>query len=180
MTKLITKYLVTSVFLIIALSLLPIAPTLAALGAADTLADFEGGVPSGWFTFFGGSTVAATPLNVGSGDPRARPGQTGTNGVLHVDYDVFDFGGFGQSFQVAGPQDWSNYTSFDFWFYGTGSGLTSRSPTTVPTRTSIPPSASTSSSRTPHSAGNTSAFLSRILPAPPTSSPAARPMTASR
>jgi beta-glucanase (GH16 family) len=124
MTKLITKYLVTSVFLIIALSLLPIAPTLAALGAADTLADFEGGVPSGWFTFFGGSTVAATPLNVGSGDPRARPGQTGTNGVLHVDYDVFDFGGFGQSFQVAGPQDWSNYTSFDFWFYGTGSGLT--------------------------------------------------------
>ena len=80
-------------------------------------------LPPEFFTFFGGSTVAATPLNIGAGDPLARPGQTGTNGVLRVDYNVFDFGGLGQAFQTAGPQDWSNYTSFDFWFYGTGSGL---------------------------------------------------------
>ena len=100
-------------------------PASAALGTAETLADFEGpSVPPEFFTFFGGSTVAATPLNIGAGDPLARPGQTGTNGVLQVDYNVFDFGGFGQAFEAAGPQDWSNYTSFDFWFYGTGSGLT--------------------------------------------------------
>ena len=37
---------------------------------------------------------------------------------------MFDFGGFGHAFGVAGAQDWSGYTSFDFWFYGTGSGLT--------------------------------------------------------
>jgi beta-glucanase (GH16 family) len=112
---------VTWIFLAVLISM----PASAALGAADTLADFEGpSVPPEFFTFAGGSTVATTPLNIDAGDPVAKPGQTGTNGVLQVDYNVFDFGGFGQSFQVAGPQDWSNYTSFDFWFYGTGSGLT--------------------------------------------------------
>jgi len=122
MTKSITNYLATSIFLIITLILLPTAP---AIGAADTLADFEGpAVPQEFFVFSGSSTVNATALNVGDTDPLARPGQTGVNGVLQVTYNVFDFGGFGQAFQTVGPQDWSNYKSFDFWFYGNGSGLT--------------------------------------------------------
>ncbi len=57
-------------------------------------------------------------------DPLALPSQSGDNDVLQVDYDVFDFGGFGQAFDDVGAQDWSNYSSFEFWFYGTGSGLT--------------------------------------------------------
>lgn len=109
----------------ISLLVLTSMPASVALGAANIIADFEGpATPAEFFTFAGGSTVNATAIAVADSDPLARPGQSGDNGVLRVDYNVFDFGGFGQSFQVAGPQDWSNYTSFDFWFYGTGSGLT--------------------------------------------------------
>jgi hypothetical protein len=104
---------------------MPTAPANSAPGAAEILADFEGpSTPAEFFTFFGASTVNATAIAVADSDPLARPGQSGTIGVLQVDYNVVDFGGFGQSFQVAGPQDWSNFTSFDFWFYGTASGLT--------------------------------------------------------
>lgn len=100
-------------------------PAAEALGAAETLADFEGpAAPAEFFVFAGASTVSTTPIEVNAGDSLARPGQSGPNGVLEVNYNVVDFGGFGQGFQVAGPQDWSNYESFDFWFYGTGSGLT--------------------------------------------------------
>jgi beta-glucanase (GH16 family) len=100
-------------------------PASSALGAASVIADFEGpDTPDEFFTFFGGSTVNATAIAVSDSDPLARPGQSGTIGVLQVDYNVVDFGGFGQAFQTAGPQDWSNFTSFDFWFYGTASGLT--------------------------------------------------------
>ena len=120
-----TKSLATSIFVTIALISMPIAPSIAARGAADILANFEGpATPPEFFVFFGGSTVNAAALNVADGDPLARPGQVGDNGVLQVGYNVFDFGGFGQAFELAGAQDWSNYTSFDFWFYGTGSGLT--------------------------------------------------------
>jgi beta-glucanase (GH16 family) len=60
----------------------------------------------------------------------AAPGAAETladfEGLATPDEFFTFFGGstVNQSFQVAGPQDWSNYTSFDFWFYGTGSGLT--------------------------------------------------------
>jgi beta-glucanase (GH16 family) len=56
----------------------------------------------------------------------ARPGQVGNNEILVSDFNVFDFGGFGQDLVAAegGPQDWSTFEAFDFWFYGTGSGLT--------------------------------------------------------
>jgi beta-glucanase (GH16 family) len=88
------------------------------------LADFEGGVPGGWFVFQGASTVTTTVLTVGIADPLARPAQVGANGVLEVDFTVSDFGGFGQDFVVTGgPQDWSNLDGFSFWFYGSNSGL---------------------------------------------------------
>jgi hypothetical protein len=115
----------TAASLVAALILLPTTPAVAAPGAADTLADFEGPpTPPGFFTFAGGSSVTATAINVGDSDPLARPGQVGDNGVLEVVYGVSDFGGFGDAYQATGPRNWSNYRAFDFWFYGTGSGLT--------------------------------------------------------
>jgi beta-glucanase (GH16 family) len=96
----------------------------AAAASTQLLADFEGGVPAGWFTFFGSSTVTTTTQVVGDSDSLARPGQVGDNEILVSDFDVFDFGGFGQEYDTAGtPQDWSSYESFDFWFYGSGSGF---------------------------------------------------------
>jgi beta-glucanase (GH16 family) len=100
----------------------------AALAASPAssaiLADFEGGPPAGWFAFFGGSTVTTTTQVVGDADPLARPAQVGDNEILTADFNVFDFGGFGQEYGSSGaPQDWSGNTSFDFWFHGTGSGL---------------------------------------------------------
>jgi beta-glucanase (GH16 family) len=93
---------------------------------ASTLADFEGGLPAGWFTFFGGSTVTTVTQTVTDSAALARPGQVGDNEILSADYNVTDFGGFGQDLVVVagGPQDWSSQTGFSFWFYGTASGLT--------------------------------------------------------
>ncbi|MCB0159328.1 MAG: family 16 glycosylhydrolase, partial [Caldilineaceae bacterium] len=89
-------------------------------------ADFEGGAPTGWFTYAGGSTVDTVTQVVGAGDALALPDQAGDNEILAATYNIVDFGGFGQDIAVSagGPQDWSNFPSFDFWFYGTGSGLT--------------------------------------------------------
>ncbi len=90
----------------------------------DKLADFEAGLPTGWFTFFGGSTVTATDSVVGDADPLARPAQSGDNGLVQVDFNITDFGGFGGEFATnVGPQDWSLTDGFSFWFYGTGSGF---------------------------------------------------------
>lgn len=100
----------------------PAAPTTA---AGSILANFEGGLPAGWFTFFGGSTVTTTTQVVADTAALARPGQVGDNEILVSDFNVLDFGGFGQEYaSSSAPQDWSSYVSFDFWFYGTGSGLT--------------------------------------------------------
>ena len=102
----------------------PPAALAASPASSDSLADFEGlAPPPEFFVFFGGSTVTTTPVTVGDADVLARPAQVGDNDILEVDYNVTDFGGFGQAFDVVGPQDWSGYTSFDFWFHGTGSGL---------------------------------------------------------
>ena len=98
---------------------------LVAPASAIPLADFEGGLPDGWFVFNGASTVTTTGLTIGDTDALARPGQVGDNGVLETVFAIADFGGFGQDLVVAagGPQDWSNQGGFSFWFYGTGSGL---------------------------------------------------------
>lgn len=120
-----SRWFLTILFIFTALIVATASTAVAQLGAADTLADFEGQTaPPEFFVFAGGSSVTTTPITVTDSDTLARPGQIGDNDVLEVDYNIFDFGGFGQAFQIAGAQDWSNYTSFDFWFYGTGSGLT--------------------------------------------------------
>jgi beta-glucanase (GH16 family) len=116
-------------FVVLLLLVSSISATVATIGAqvASTitiLADFEGTAPPGFFVFNGASSVVTTPISVADTDPLARPSQSGDNGVLQVDYNVSDFGGFGQAFEGAGPQDWSSFESFSFWFYGSGSGLT--------------------------------------------------------
>jgi hypothetical protein len=96
----------------------------ASPASSEVLADFEGGPPAGWFVFNGASSVITTTQVVGDADALALPGQVGDNEILTAVFNVTDFGGFGQSFEGPGPQDWSSYASFDFWFFGTGSGLT--------------------------------------------------------
>ncbi len=118
------KKIAVLMLIVFVMSFLPglVIPTSA---GTDILADFEGlTTPLEFFVFSGSSSVTTTPMTVTDSDPLARPGQSGNNDILDVTYNVFDFGGFGQSFEVAGAQDWSNYTSFDFWFFGTGSGFT--------------------------------------------------------
>jgi beta-glucanase (GH16 family) len=105
----------------------PGAPQVAAAppDGPDALADFDGGVPAGWFAFVGGTTVDTTTQLVGDSDPLARPGQDGDDEILVVDFDVADFGGFGQDVNLAAgaPQDWSSTAGMSFWFNGSGSGL---------------------------------------------------------
>jgi beta-glucanase (GH16 family) len=98
-------------------------PAAASPASSDVLADFEGGPPAGWFVFNGASSVSTTTQVVADADALALPGQTGDNEILAAEFNVSDFGGFGQAFEGPGPQDWSSYASFDFWFRGTGSGL---------------------------------------------------------
>jgi beta-glucanase (GH16 family) len=118
------------VALLLAASVLVLMPAAPGAQAAppvgpDKLADFEAGLPSGWFAFNGGaSSVATTLVTAADTDTLARPAQNGDNGLLQVDFSVGDFGGFGADFLGVGPQDWSLADGFSFWFYGTGSGLT--------------------------------------------------------
>jgi beta-glucosidase len=108
--------------LAVSLQQLPLFVASGAVGST-TLADFEGGLPGGWFTFNGGaSSVAASIETKTDVDPLALPGQVGDNDVLRVDFTIGDFGGFGDDFGGT-SQDWSGYDAFGFWFNGTGSGL---------------------------------------------------------
>jgi len=110
------------------LAVLPGASPSAASPAGSlpgVLADFEDGAPAGFFVFSGGgSSVETTPTAVADDVDDARPGQIGDNGVLDVDYDVGDFGGFGQSFEGDGPQSWVATDGFRLWFNGSDSGAT--------------------------------------------------------
>ena len=111
--------------LFILLSLLSASLIITAEAASiSILVDFEGGAPGGWFTYNGASSVSTTTQTVAAGDLLARPGQVGDNEILAAIYTISDFGGFGQDVAtLGGPQDWSNFGSFSFWFYGSGSGL---------------------------------------------------------
>jgi beta-glucosidase len=92
-------------------------------GNVVLLADFESGLPDGFFSYNGGASgVTATPQVVPPGDPLALPGQAQDNGLLSVSFSISDFGGLGQDF-APNPQDWSDLDGFRFWFYGSNSGL---------------------------------------------------------
>ncbi|MBT8214018.1 MAG: hypothetical protein KJP12_02260, partial [Acidimicrobiia bacterium] len=121
---------ITVLSLLLVTSMVAIMPAGPAALAAppdgpDALADFEVDFPDEFFAFNGGSsTVATSRVTVGAADALARPGQSGDNTVLALDFSVGDFGGLGNSYEIAGPQDWSLTEGFSFWFHGTGSGLT--------------------------------------------------------
>jgi hypothetical protein len=120
----------TLFIMLASLVLLLNVPALTTVNAAppigpDMLADFEAGVPTGWFVYNGASTVSTTAMTVSGADPLARPGQTGDNGLLQASYSIVDFGGFGDDLNISegGPVDWSLTDGFSFWFHGTGNGL---------------------------------------------------------
>jgi beta-glucanase (GH16 family) len=87
-------------------------------------ADFEGGVPAGWFQYDAGgaNVVNASVTNVLAGDPLALPGQIGANDILSVTANVPDWAGFGAGFTPV--QNWSDMQGVSFWFYGENSGTT--------------------------------------------------------
>jgi beta-glucosidase len=115
----------TLTLLLAALVTVVLAASAGSAGAVGhSLADFAGGLPDGWFIFAGGSTVTTTTQIIGETDPLARPGQLGDNQVLVANFNIFDYGGFGRAYDnPPAPQDWSSFVSFQFWFYGSGSGL---------------------------------------------------------
>ncbi|NNF65847.1 MAG: hypothetical protein HKN07_16500, partial [Acidimicrobiia bacterium] len=109
------------------MSVLVVAPAALVAASSTALADFETGVPAGWFEFAGGgATVATEVVVVGDADPLARPDQVGNNSVLEATLDAsVGFAGFGDDFGAStGSQDWLNFTGVSFWMYGTGSGNT--------------------------------------------------------
>ena len=85
------------------------------------IADFEGGVPAGWFQYGdGGTTVNVSVPTIPDNDPLALPGQVGDNDVLSVVANVPTWAGFGAGLSPA--QNWSDYDALSFWFYGGNSG----------------------------------------------------------
>ncbi|MFO7540394.1 MAG: carbohydrate binding domain-containing protein [Chloroflexota bacterium] len=88
------------------------------------IADFEDGVPAGWFVYgdWGNITLEITVPTIADSDPLALPGQVGPNNVLSVTAEVPTWAGFGAG--LSPVQDWSDYDALSFWFYGENSGTT--------------------------------------------------------
>ena len=90
--------------------------------ALPVIADFEDGVPDGWFVYGDWGNIAVefeTPV-ISDADPMAIPGQVGANGVLSGTVDVPTWGGFGAG--LTPVQNWSDYDALSLWFYGEDSG----------------------------------------------------------
>ncbi len=84
-------------------------------------ADFEAGVPAGWFQYGdGGTTVNVSVPTIPDTDPLALPGQVGDNNILAVTANVPTWAGYGAGFNP--PQNWSDMQGVSFWFYGENSG----------------------------------------------------------
>ena len=95
----------------------------AVTAAFPVIADFEGGVPAGWFQYGdGGTVVNAVVPTISDSDSLALPGQVGNNDILSVTANVATWAGFGAALNPA--QDWSDYDAVSFWFYGENSGTT--------------------------------------------------------
>ena len=88
--------------------------------ASIIVEDFESGL-TGFFTFSDAGVVNA---NITSAVPAdSVPGASPGNSVLEVGFAASGgFGGVAQDF--ATTSDWSTYSSFNFWLYGTGLGNT--------------------------------------------------------
>ncbi len=112
-------FLLVIVVLISGLLLVPAVPA----AAAGSIADFEGGVPAGWFVYGdwgAGAAVDTTVPTIGDTDSLALPGQVGNNDILSVTANVPTWAGFGAA--LSPVQNWSDYNALSFWFYGENSG----------------------------------------------------------
>lgn len=86
-------------------------------------ADFEGGLPAGWFQYGdGGTTVTPIVTALPDTDPLAVPGQIGSNDILSLTANVPTWAGFGAALNPVA--DWSDMQGVSFWFYGGNSGTT--------------------------------------------------------
>jgi beta-glucanase (GH16 family) len=87
-------------------------------------ADFEGGVPAGWFVYgdWGNITIDTSVPTISDTDSLAVPGQVGFNDVLSMTVNVPTWAGFGAGFTPV--QNWSDMQGVSFWFYGENSGTT--------------------------------------------------------
>ena len=102
----------------------PAAREVQAVAATfPVIADFEGGVPDGWFVYGDWDnetytiTVDIDVMTVEDSDALVLPGQIGNNDVLSVTADVATWAGFGAGLTPA--QDWSDYDAISLWYYGT-------------------------------------------------------------
>lgn len=81
--------------------------------------DFQGGVPSTWFTYGdGGAGAYYAPSAVLTNTLTAQG--VVSNTVLRVDYNIAGWGAGGG--RDLAPDDWSNYDGLSLWFFGTNSG----------------------------------------------------------
>ncbi len=88
------------------------------LATFPVIADFEGGVPTGWFVYgdWGNITIDITNPTIPDSDSLALPGQIGNNDVLSVTANIPTWAGFGAALNPA--QDWSDYDAISLWYYG--------------------------------------------------------------
>lgn len=84
-------------------------------GRKLVLDDFESGTVSKWFVFKDDQTTLTHTA--------VSPGKLG-NYNMNVQYGIASWGGVSQGYTTA--QNWSAYQTFDFWFYGSGTGNTIR------------------------------------------------------
>ncbi|WP_166789662.1 carbohydrate binding domain-containing protein [Cryobacterium fucosi] len=92
----------------------------AAAASVSTLADFEGGAPTGFFAY---GSAGYGVLDVAPGSPDARPGQTSPTKVLSYGFNITaagSFGGVGHNFATAG--DWTGFQGVSYWLRGSGNG----------------------------------------------------------
>ena len=92
----------------------------AAEGTTTVITDFEGGAPSGFFSY---GAAGFGVLDVAEGSADAKPDQVGATKVLSYGWDVTaggSFGGVGETFAAA--RDVSAYDGVSFWMRGSGNG----------------------------------------------------------
>jgi len=87
--------------------------------------DSMSGVPVGYFTFAGASSVAIAAESTPPAPASFEYGEP--NGVIQVDLDVTDFAGFihnftNDTYDAWIPQDWTAYEGFAVWLHGQNSG----------------------------------------------------------
>jgi beta-glucosidase len=86
-------------------------------GRIETVDDFESGVPAGLATF--GSDVDDNPT-LTTEAATDRPGASGANSALRVQYTINGWGGITRD--LASARDWRGFDGFAFWVKGSGSG----------------------------------------------------------